>query len=120
MKYAVVRERYWPEGIYVVEIAMGGMDMVNPDMMSPKFQSLGEGKEFDNAEEALGAALKIQKAWRNIAHGEDISIAAGCTMGMTVPFEPSTKKELKKWAERRVELDAQEEEQQAGMEEDYA
>ena len=100
MRYVVTRQIYWSSGAHVVEIASGGMDYSNPDALAPKFQSLGEFREFDDPREVVEAAVRVAAAWRkNGGKGHRISIAHGCTLGMTMDFEPTTIKESREWAE---------------------
>lgn len=93
MKYFVSRQMYWPFGDKVIEIAEGGVDYANPDMLVVGFPELGEGVEYDDPREALEAAFRIRDAWP----GSRIEV--GCTHGYTMPFEehPSDE-ELREWA----------------------
>lgn len=102
MLYFVSRQKYWPEGTPMVEIALGGLDYANPDMLMPKYKNLGEGKEYNDPREAAEAAIQIVRAWRK--DGEKRAMVAhGCTGGMTMPFDPCTIKELQKWADELYE-----------------
>jgi hypothetical protein len=106
--YFVSRQIYsYPSGKHIVEIAVGGKDYCNPDMLVPNFKDLGEQREFDSATKALEAAQRVATAWRKICN-KDIQVAAGCTGGCTLPFEPESNEELKEWAARRDKVDAQE------------
>lgn len=101
MTYFVSRQCYWPEGREVVEIASGGLDYANPDMLSPQFRREGEGQEYQDPREAVEAALAVRKAWAQ-SQGKDIRafrIAHGATGGFTLPFDPCTVKEALHWAE---------------------
>lgn len=98
MSFFVSRQRYWPDSELFVEIASGGRDMANPDMLVPFFSLIGEGEEFADPRKAVEAALKIRDAWKKITD-EEISVGHGCTGGMTMPFSPSTDEELTAWAE---------------------
>lgn len=102
-KYYVSRQRYWPEGNLMVEIAMGGLDMANPDMMITKFSSLGEGKEYRDPIKAVEAGIRILNAWREANPEEEINIGYGFTAGNTIPFEPSTIEELEAWAQKKYD-----------------
>lgn len=85
----VSRQMYWgvdPEDANVVEIAAGGRDYANPDMLCAKYD--GEGKEYEDPREAAEAALEIAKLWRRDAPDNIISVAYGSTGGFTLPFEP--------------------------------
>lgn len=97
MKWFVSRQCYWGvEEPYVVEIATGGLDYANPDMLVAKYK--GEGEEYDDPEEAVEAALEIAQAWKEDQPQLNIQVAAGCTMGFTMPFEPSGEEALREWA----------------------
>ena len=91
MKYFVSRQVYWPDGDHVVEIASGGCDYANPDMLVPHYP--GEGQEYDDPREALKAAFAIRDAWK------DCRIEHGFTGGYTMPFsDEPTDQELTDWA----------------------
>lgn len=86
------------DGTKVVEVACGGCDFANPGMYVPKYRNLGEGEEFTDPREAANAAIEVLRAWRK--DGEKRArVAYGATGGFTMPFEPSTIKEVQKWAE---------------------
>ena len=95
----VSRQCYWgsdEEDQYAVEIAYGGQDYANPDMLVPKYA--GEGEEYHDPRAALTAARSILAAWvvvEPLAH-----IEVGATGGNTIPFEdhPSDE-ELDAWAQ---------------------
>jgi len=95
--YFVSRQKYWPDGRCVVEIANGGLDYANPDMLNPKFN--GEGREYIDPREALMVARQIAKEWKNSNPKLEIEIGAGCTGGFTLPFDGKDNEELDKWAE---------------------
>ncbi len=101
-KWFVSRQSYWgvePEDQNVVEIASGGLDYANPDMLSAAYKNLGEGQEYDDPRDALTAALAIRDAWRKNKPHLVIRVAHGCTMGMTMPFEgEEDEKALWEWA----------------------
>ena len=97
-KFFVSRQSYWPEGQLTVEIAGGGLDYANPDMLVEKYKHLGEGQEFDDPVEAAEAAIAVAQAWRKDAPGKKICVAYGYTGGFTMPFEPSTQKDVMAWA----------------------
>jgi len=100
MTYFVSRQCYWPDGQLTVEIAGGGLDYANPDMLVEKYKHLGEGREYEDPMEAAEAAIEIARAWRMDAPDERISVATGCTMGFTMPFEPSSQKKVLAWARK--------------------
>lgn len=103
MLYFVSRQSYWGEDpADVVEIAVGGRDYANPDMLVEKYRRYGEGDEFDDPRDAVEAAIKIAEAWSSDA-GEVRPIAYGCTAGFTLPFSPSGYEEARAWAERTYE-----------------
>ena len=94
----VSRQCYWPDGNNVVEIAGGGLDYANPDMLVSKYA--GEGKEYEDPREAVTAALEIAKQWKADSKDKEIEVVYGYTGGFTIPFEGSEEKELKEWAEK--------------------
>lgn len=94
--FTVTRQSQWTTGLSIVEVSWGGIDYCNPDALSQKYP--GEFKEFDDPREAVEIAIDICKAWRK--DGEKCAkVGVGSTGGMTMPFEPSTFKDVKKWAE---------------------
>jgi hypothetical protein len=101
MLFFVSRQHYWgvdEEDAYIVEIAMGGTDYANPDMLTPKWRHLGEGKEYTDPKEAVEAAIRVCDAWR--ASGEtNAKVAMGSTGGNTLPFEPKEYEEARKRAQ---------------------
>lgn len=100
----VSRQIYWgvdPEDQHTVEIAAGGLDYANPDMLVPKYD--GEGEEYSDPREAVEAALKIAESWKTDCPELTINVAHGATGGFTMPFEASDVKELKEWAEKSYE-----------------
>lgn len=99
--YFVSRQCYWgvdPDDQNVVEIASGGLDYANPDMLVAKYA--GEGSEYANPVEALEAALEIAKQWKQDKPELKINIAHGFTGGYTMPFEPDSEEQLKEWAQK--------------------
>jgi hypothetical protein len=98
MVWFVSRQRYWPDGDLMVEIAGGGRDYSNPDMFSPKYP--GEGKEYADPREAVKAALTIRDLWKKDAPDEEIGVDEGCTGGWTMPFDGSDDDTLIAWAEK--------------------
>lgn len=105
MSYGVSRQRYWgvdEENGTVVEVAAGGLDYANPDMLVPRWPKLGEGQEYLDPTEAAAAAIRVCDAWREA--GETLAqVAYGATGGNTMPFDPCTYEELNTWAEQRLE-----------------
>ncbi len=96
-KWFVSRQSYWGvEDPNVVEIAGGGLDYANPDMLVEKYA--GEGKEYTDPREAVTVALAIAAAWKKDEPDTVIGVAQGCTGGYTIPFTPEGEKELKEWA----------------------
>lgn len=100
-KFFVSRQTYWgvdPEEGTVVEVAYGGLDYANPDMLVAKWGNLGEGKEFSDPRDAVAAAIAVCEAWKE--HGEkNAKVAMGSTGGNTIPFEPKTYDEVVKRAQ---------------------
>ena len=102
MKLYVSRQCYFGvEDPNTVEIASGGLDYANPDMLVSKYP--GEGETYTNPVEAVEAAIEIAKAWKRDCPNLKINIASGYTGGNTMPFEPSTRKELRDWAKKLYE-----------------
>jgi len=98
MKWFISRQCYWgveEDEANVVEIAQGGLDYANPDMLVSKYS--GEGEEYTDPREAVQAAIEIAKQWRKNAPELTISIGHGYTGGMTMPFEADDSDELIKW-----------------------
>jgi len=104
-KFFVSRQQYWgveeEEGT-VVEIAYGGSDYANPDMLGAKWPRLGEGQEFSDPREAVEAAIAVCNAWR-AAGCPHAKVAMGSTGGCTIPFEPKTYEECQARAEEIFE-----------------
>ena len=98
--YYVSRQNYWgvePEDASVVEIAFGGREYANPDMLVPRWAILGEGQEFEDPREAARSAIAIWQKW--VKEEPLAKIGHGATLGYTVPFEPSDIEEITKWSE---------------------
>lgn len=105
-KWFVSRQHYWgvEEGEdLVVEIAYGGVDYANPDMLSDPgnvYYKLGSGQEYTDPREALAAALAVREEWRKRMPEDTIRIETGCTSGNTIPFMGfPDDDDLKKWAD---------------------
>lgn len=96
----VSRQKYWPDGDLVVEIAQGGADYCNPDMLVALYKDLGEGKEYSDRLDAVKAAIAIRKAWNaDLDDGKMCRIEVGFTYGATFPFnDEPTDEELMEWA----------------------
>lgn len=104
MAYFVSRQCYWgvdPEDQDTVEIASGGRDYANPDMLVAKYE--GEGNEYTDPVKAVEAAFIIAEAWQKDKPDLKINIAHGFTGGNTMPFEGSNKEELIEWAKKAHE-----------------
>jgi hypothetical protein len=97
MKLVVTRQLQWPEGKRVVEVSTGGMDYTNPDALVPKYE--GEFEEFDDPGEAVEAAIKICRKWREDGC-KDAKVGFGSTGGFTMPFEGCSFKEAREWARK--------------------
>lgn len=97
MPYTVTRQRQWPEGTPVVEISSGGIDYTNPDALVKKYQ--GEFETFDDPREAATAAIAICNAWRK-DRASKAKVGHGATGGMTMPFDPTTFRDLLRWAKK--------------------
>ncbi len=121
MLYFVSRQHYWGvEDPLVVEIAVGGLDYANPDMLSDPnniYGPLGDMLETNDPREALEAAVRIRDKWQQLLDIEQsvsmprrhqprevVRIEAGFTHGCTIPFEEHpTDDELRQWAEEEWE-----------------
>jgi len=111
MLYFVSRQSYvFVDEPLVVEIARGGLDYANADMLSDKrgpYKSLGCGQEYTDPREAIQAAFAIREAWiRCLSPEADCKprIEVGYTGGNTLPFEEYPDDEwLKAWAEQEWE-----------------
>lgn len=115
--YYVSCQIYWPDEEHIVEIALGGQQYANPDMLVVKYSSLGEGREYADPVEAAKAAIAIKDAW-NADLRQDLSnytnngegritcpqaqVAHGATMGDTMPFEGESDEDVLKWAAERL------------------
>lgn len=101
--YTVTRQHYWgveEKDAYVVEVSAGGFDYCNPDALVSKYS--GEGEEYEDPREAVEVAIQIVKDWRR--DGEKrAKIGIGATGGYTMPFDPTTFADAKKWAEKEYE-----------------
>ena len=97
--FFVSRQKYWPDGVLAVEIAGGGLDYANPDMLVPKYR--GEGKEYLSPIEAVEAAIDICRAWRQ--DGARCTVRHGHTAGFTMPFDACTFKSARAWAKKTEE-----------------
>ena len=95
MKYFISRQHYCT-GVQMVEIAEGGMDYSNPDMLVEKYP--GEGTEYDNPAIAVEKAIEIHKAWLKDQPDEDIQIGQVSTGGWTCEAEESNYRSLRTWA----------------------
>jgi len=87
-KFFVSRQNYWGmcEGDgTIVEVAQGGSDYANPDMLGVRWAHLGEGKEFSDPREAVDAAIAICEEWKKT--DPNAHVAMGSTMGFTMYFE---------------------------------
>lgn len=103
MSFFLSRQSYWPTGDYVVEIAGGGLDYANADMLVEVYPNLGEGQEYTDPREAVKAALSIRDAWA-LDTADPVRVECGYTGGWTVPFEEEpTDDELKEWAKKQLD-----------------
>lgn len=104
MPYYVSRQSYWPDGELVVEIAGGGLDYANPDMLhDSKGLYCKWEREYQDPKEALKAAISIREVWARVEPDEQIRIECGYTHGWTVPFaEEPTDEQLQEWADEEM------------------
>jgi len=100
-KWYVSRQCYWPDGDNVVEIAYGGLDYANADMLADQEGKYrGHEGEYTDPREALEAAFAIRELWED----EECRIETGATGGYTMPFSSfPDDDELRKWAEKAWE-----------------
>jgi hypothetical protein len=103
MIWHVSRQSYYYSRLQIVEIAAGGIDMSGADTLCSAYQTLGEGKDFKDPQEAVEAAIAIARAWRKNEPGKRIVIGHGCTGGMGMELEPCTIPGARKWAEEAYE-----------------
>jgi len=103
MKYYVSRQRQWPDGDLMVEVAVGGLDYANPGMLAEKFPQWGEGREFTDPREAANAAVSVWEVWKQTSPTTEIGIGHGATGGMTMPFSDCGADALAEWAEAAYE-----------------
>ncbi len=104
MKFYLSRQNYWPDGDLVVEIAKGGLDYANADMLSDQgtpYAKMGCGQEYADPREALKAAIAIRDEWLVLSSRSDIRVETGYTGGYTMPFQAFPDDEdLAMWAQR--------------------
>ncbi len=103
MTFFVSRQHYWPTGERCVEVAAGGRDCANPDMLVIAYGRLGEGRDYDDPRHAVAAAIGICQTWRRESGKRSIDVRVGSTGGFTLPFEPGTFDKARAWAARQHE-----------------
>lgn len=96
MAWTVTRQCQWPDGNNVVEVSYGGIDYCNPDALAKEYA--GEFLTFDDPREAAETAIEICKQWRKDRPKDKAKVGVGSTGGWTMPFDPTTFKELRRWA----------------------
>lgn len=99
--WTISRQAYWgvdEDKKYVVEIAEGGIDYINPDALAPKYS--GEFESYDDPRKAVEVAIDIAEQWRKDSKDIKVHIAFGCTHGFFLPFEPKSRQELIEFAEK--------------------
>jgi len=101
MKYFVSRQKYWSTGDLVVEVAVGGRDYANPDMIVPQYP--GEAEEYQDPRKAVAAAIKIADVWKVASGHPEIEVRTGFTHGFTAPFESVSYEEAQVWAQKQYE-----------------
>ena len=108
-EWFVSRQNYWgveSEDALCVEIAFGGIDYSNADMLAAKY--IGEGESYTNPIEAVEVAIKIRDNWNDDLKksGENVTarVDKGSTGGMGIPFlSERTDEELRAWARETLE-----------------
>ena len=104
MPYYVSRQCYWPDGDLVVEIAGGGLDYANADMLTTLWPASGEGQEYDDPRAALQAAIQVRHLWQMVEPDETVRIEVGFTGGYTMPFcEYPNDEYLVEWAKQEYD-----------------
>jgi hypothetical protein len=98
--YTVTRQRQFPDGENVVEVSAGDHNYTNPDALVAKYA--GEFEEFTDPREAVETAIQIVRDWRKDTR-DPVHIGIGCTLGMTMPFDPTTFKHAREWARKAYE-----------------
>jgi len=101
MKYFVSRQKYWPTGELVVEVAVGGKNYANPDMLVSQFP--GEAEEYHDPRQAVAVGIKIADAWKAASGHTEIEVRTGFTHGFTAPFESGSYQEAQAWAQRQYQ-----------------
>jgi hypothetical protein len=97
MPYFVSRQACYYSHDLTVEVAAGGLDYAGPDMLVSRYP--GEGKEFNDPQEAVETAIEICRAWRK--DGEKrAKVACGSTGGMGIEIEPDTFPGARAWAKK--------------------
>ena len=106
-KWFVSRQNYWgvePDEALVVEIAGGGADYANADMLADTdglYRKLGCDQEYIDPRTAVNVAIAIREEWARHTD-EPVRVEKGHTGGMTIPFlEFPTDEELHAWATKR-------------------
>ncbi len=102
-RWFVCRQDYWgEENPLAVEIAAGGVDYANADMLGVSYAAFGEGEEYLDPREAAAAAIAVAQAWRRDTgrSDEEITVRSGYTGGGTMPFPEGTDQEAAAWGER--------------------
>lgn len=94
--YTVTRQRQFPDGDNVVEISEGGIDYTNPDALGAKYK--GEFQEFEDPREAVSIAIEICRQWRQDSEPK-AKLGIGATGGYTMPFDSTTFKDARNWAD---------------------
>lgn len=99
-KYFVSRQHYYYSGECMVEIACGGLDYANADMLVEKY--VGEGEEYADPREAAIAAIEVCKDWRKDDQ-KDAKVTVVSTGGFSLEGEGMTFAQVKEWAEKAYE-----------------
>lgn len=105
-RWFVSRQDYWgEENPLAVEIATGGLDYANADMLGVAYARLGEGEEYEDPREAAAAAVGVAVAWRRDTgrSADEITVRIGFTGGSSMPFEEGTDTEAIAWGAKTYE-----------------
>lgn len=97
--YAVTRQRQWPGGTHIVEIACEGLDYSGSDALAQKYP--GEFSQHEDPRDAARVALDIWRAWKEDRPMDDPRLIAayGCDLFLHTDSDFLTPQELAEWAE---------------------
>ncbi len=95
MLYAVTRQCQWPDGDCFVQISRGGLNYIDPNVLSPRYA--GEFETYHDPRKAAEAAIHICLAWRK--DGQiDANIEFAFVYHLKAYCKPVTFQEVEEWA----------------------